>query len=174
MSKKFLVGIIIFITLSICVWLQINLLNNIPLFGVNANIGLVFVVGIGLLAAKIPGGLTGFAYGFLLDLLYGKSFGLYIAIYSLTGIAAGAMSKGFSKDNKLSMVYMVALFSIVTELVTYLFSVILYGYPIEVSAVSLLLLKETIYNMILARILFSPLTVLAEIINKSKNSYYLL
>ena len=36
------------------------------------------------------------------------------------------------------------------------------------------ILKEAIYNMIIALILFKPLSVLAEIINKSKDSYYLL
>ena len=62
----------------------------------------------------------------------------------------------------------------ITELVTNFVFIILYGYDLEVVAVLKLIIKETIYNMILARLLFKPMTGLGEIINKCKNSYYLL
>lgn len=174
MSKKILVGFIVFILIWITVFAQINFLNSIPLFGVAANIGIVIITGIGLLSDKVPGGLAGAAYGILYDLLFGKCLGIYFAIYTTLGIASGKLSKGFSKENKLSMVYMVALFTIIAELFTYIAFAVIYGYSFEIFSAVWIVIKETIYNMLLAALLFRPLTFVSEIINKSKNSYYLL
>ena len=174
MEKKLLVSLIVFMLICIALWFQINFINIFAFFGATANLGIIIVVGIGLLSGKIPGALTGAAYGFLTDVLFGKSIGIYFLIYTLLGFTSGEMSRGFSKDNKLSMVYMVALFTVITELVTNFVFIILYGYDLEVVAVLKLIIKETIYNMILARLLFKPMTGLGEIINKCKNSYYLL
>lgn len=73
MSKKILVGFIVFILILICIGVQMNFLNYIPLFGVSANIGIIFITGIGLLTGKLPGALTGAIYGLLIDILYGKA-----------------------------------------------------------------------------------------------------
>jgi hypothetical protein len=69
---------------------------------------------------------------------------------------------------------MVALSTIVTELVTYAVSIFLYGYSFEIVAPIFIVVKETIYNMILARLLYDVFAGISEIINKCKNSYYLL
>lgn len=174
MSKKILVGFIVFILIYICIYLQINFLNYIQLFGVSANIGIIFVTGIGILSGKVPGGITGATYGILLDLLYGKSFGVYFMIYMALGIASGVLSKGFSKENKLSVIYMSAIFTVIVEALTYFCFIIIYRYTFEFSAMINIILKETIYNIFIAAILFKPLTLIGEIINKSKKSYYLL
>ena len=174
MSKKILVGLIIFILIWISIWVQINFLNSLPLFGVVANIGIVITVGIGLLSDKIPGGMTGATYGLLYDLLFGKSFGIYFLIYTMLGIASGTLSKGFSKDYKMSMVYMVALFTAIAEIITYFLGILVYDYSFEFLTMFFIVIIETIYNMILAGLLFKPLKGIGEIINKCKNSYYLL
>ena len=87
MSKKILVGFIVFLFLWLAIILQINFLNQIPLFGVTANIGIVIIVGIGLLADRIPGLLVGGTYGLMIDTLFGKSIGIYFAIYALLGFS---------------------------------------------------------------------------------------
>lgn len=58
MSKKILISFMGIILIWISAWVQANLLNNILLFGVAANIGVVITVGIGLLSDKIPGAIT--------------------------------------------------------------------------------------------------------------------
>lgn len=174
MEKKILIGIIVFILIWICLGLQVTFFNEIKLFGTAANIGIVLVVGIGLSSGRLPGILTGGVYGALADIMYGKTFGVYFLMYMLVGFASGEFSKGFSKENKLSMVYMVAALTAIMEILVYLIFILIYGYEFEPLSAFCIILKETLYNMILARILFKPLSGLGEIINKSKNSYYLL
>lgn len=174
MSRKILVGFIIFLLIWVCLFSQINFFNRIPLWGTAANIGLVFIVGIGLLSGKLPGSLVGGAYGILLDILFGKSIGTYFCLYAIAGFSSGIFSKNVSKDNKLTFVYMTAAFTVAVELLTYLIFVVLYGYSFEIFPVIGMIVKETIYNMFLARILFKFLVGIGEMINRSKNSYYLL
>lgn len=174
MEKKIVIGAIIFALIWICLGLQVTLFEEIKLFGVAANLGIVLVVGIGLSSGIIPGALTGCVYGALTDILYGKTFGIYLIAFMIAGLASGEFSKGFSKENKLSMVYMVAVLTVIMELFIYFIFVLIYNYSFEFLPAIFTVIKETLYNMLLARIFFKPLSDLGEIINKSKNSYYLL
>ncbi len=174
MDKKVIVGIMCFILIWLSYLLQINFLNEFELFGVRPNIAIVVTTGIALLSGKIPGMLVGISYGLIYDVMFGKSIGLYILLYGLLGFLLGRYSNGFSKDNKLAVVYMVAVSTLITETINYLVSMILYGYSFELLAPILILIKETIYNMILARLLYGVFSSISEIINKCKNSYYLL
>lgn len=174
MDKKIIVGLMCFILIWVSYFLQINLLNEFLLFGVKPNIAIVVIVGIALLSGKTPGMITGCIYGIFYDVLFGKSLGLYVAIYGLLGYALGSYSNGFSKENKLALVYVVAIATAVAEIITYLLGVILYGYTFEILAPLFIIIKEVVYNMILARLLYNILAWISEIINKCKNSYYLL
>lgn len=173
MEKKLLVSLIVFILICVAIWFQVNFLNIFTFFDTAANLAIVFICGVGLLSGKTPGTLVGAFYGILLDLLFGKSLGVYLLLYGLLGFASGEMSRGFSKDNRMSILYMVAIFTVVTEIATIVLFALIYNYNLEFFVMKKILL-ETVYNVILARILFKPLTSLSEIVNKCKNSYYLL
>lgn len=174
MERKILVGFILLLCICLCIFLQVNFFPHFLLFGVSANIGLVLIVGVGLLSDKLPGALVGGAYGLLMDILFGKSIGIYFIIYGLAGFASGFFNKNVSKDNKLTFVYMTAIYTALVEMATYIIFMLIYGYSFEIFPAVLMILKEVLYNMFLARILFGFLSWLGEIINKSKNSYYLL
>mgnify|MGYP003294579571 CR=1 FL=1 len=70
--KKFLVGMLVIITIIIAVFFQINILNKITLFGAKANIGIVLIVGIGLMCDKKTGGTVGSIYGLIMDIISRK------------------------------------------------------------------------------------------------------
>ncbi len=174
MDKKIIVGIFSFLLIWFSFLTQINVLNEFELFGAKPNIAIVVIVGIALLSGKIPGMLTGMAYGLIYDVTFGKAMGVYTMIYALAGFLLGRYSNGFSKENRLSVIYMVGIITAMVEVIMYLIFIILYGYTFETFAPLLLIIKEAIYNMILARIIYSLLASFSEIINKCKNSYYLL
>lgn len=174
MSKKLFVGFLVFVFLWICALIQIDFLNQVPLWGMPANIGIVVIVGIGLFADKIPGILVGAGYGLIIDILFGKCLGVYFAIYALLGFLSGILSSKVSKDNRMSFVYMTAMYTAGVELLLYFIFILIYQYPIEIVPFIVRLMKEVIYNMILAGLLFKLVGGISEMINKSKNSYYLL
>lgn len=172
--KKFLVSLIILLTIIISMLIQVNLLNVIPLYGVTANIGIVIVVAMGLMCDKTIGLAIGSIYGLFTDALYGKSIGFYILIYMALGYFCGKIGKGFSKENKTTLTVMIAAATIAFEIVSFTMGTLIYEYDFYIMSFITFIIKETIYNIIIGKILFNVLTLLAEIINKSKDSYYLL
>lgn len=174
MDKKIIVGIFGFLFIWFSFLTQINVLNEFELFGAKSNIAIVVIVGIALLSGKIPGMMVGIAYGLIYDVAFGKALGVYTLIYALIGFCLGRYSNGFSKENRLSVIYMVGIVTALVEAIMYLIFVVLYGYTFEIFAPLLLIAKEAVYNMIIARLIYSLLASFSEIINKCKNSYYLL
>lgn len=156
------------------IWIQFNVLNNIPLFGVKANIGIIFVVAIGILCGEKIGISVGISYGILLDILTGKSLGLYALLFFLVGFFCGKISHGFSKENKSSIIMIVAVATILFEIAAYFMFAICYGYDFSLLKFIVITILEAIYNIFIAWAFFKPLSLLSEIINKGKRSYYLL
>lgn len=70
--KKFLVSMLVIMTIIIAVFFQINILNKITLFGTKANIGIVLIVGLGLMCDKKTGGIIGSIYGLMMDIISRK------------------------------------------------------------------------------------------------------
>ena len=172
--KKFLVGLTVFIIIVLSILIQINLLNIIPLAGVSANIGIILVAGIGLMCGRTFGGSIGAVYGLIIDIIFGKSLGLYLFLYMLTGYACGKIGRGVSRENKTTLVVVIGAVTILFEGLAYICGIIFYNYDFSILPIIGIIIKEVIYNIILTMILFKPITLLAEILNKSKDSYYLL
>ncbi len=172
--KKLLVGLIICIVIWATMLVQVNLLSTITLFGTKACIGIVLITGIGLMCDKTPGSIIGFIFGLLQDILFGKAIGVYALLYMLLGYVTGRLGKGFSKDNKTTLIVMVGISTIVFDILFQILAMIIYKYDLSIINFVSVVLKEAIYNILLVIILFKPLLLLSEIINKSKNSYYLL
>lgn len=172
--RNFWVGVIVFLVIIFCFWFQFNILNFIPLFGVTANMGIVFVVALGILCGKSMGIILGLIYGLLSDILVGKAIGIYMILYLLIGYLSGKISYSFSKENKSSIVMMGALCTLIFEMICYFMLAIFYGYEFEFFTTIWTTILECIYNIFVAWIFFKPLSFLAEIINKGKRSYYLL
>lgn len=120
------------------------------------------------------GGVIGIVYGFLQDILFGKALGVYALLYMLLGFFSGKLGRGFSRDNKTTMLAMVGIGTLVFKIAFFILAKIIYDYDLEIFSFAYEGLKETIYNVLIAIILFKPLSLLSEIINKSKNNYYLL
>lgn len=172
--RKTLTGIIIIFVIEIAIFLQANLLQTIPLNGTSANIGIILVASLGLICGKFVGGITGCIYGILYDISFGRAIGLYAGMYLLVGYFSGMFNKNFSKDNKVSMIFLISIITAVFETVAYIFLIMFRNYDFELQSMIFTIVKELIYNTILILILYKFLIGFGDMINKSKNSYYLL
>ena len=172
--RNFWVGLIVFVVIILCTWLQLNIFNAIPLFGVKANVGIVLVVALGILTGKTVGVTVGIIYGIFFDILNGKSFGMYTLLFFVVGYFCGKINRGFSKENKSSIIMITAITTIIFETICYLMLCIIYRYNFVFLDMVWKIILETIYNVIISSILFKAFVFLSEIINKGKRSYYLL
>lgn len=172
--KKILMTIITFLIICISIWFQVNFLNSIPLSGVIANIGIVLVAGLGLVSGKVIGGIVGGVYGLLIDISFGRSLGVYTALYMLAGIISGFLNSNFSKGNKISMVMIILICTVLFETMAYVVNIVLNGYEFNFKVIFTKLILESAYNMLLTIIFFKPIAFLGDLLNRCKNSYYLL
>lgn len=172
--KRVLLGFVTFLVICIAILLQINVLNEIPLAGVVANLGIVLIAGLGLVSGKLIGGIAGFIYGALVDTMFQRTIGIYILFYTLTGIVSGFLNHKFSKENKMSMVMLILIVTAVFETGTYFSNILLHRYEFELIPFILVIVLESAYNVLLTIILFKPIAFLGDLLNRCKNSYYLL
>lgn len=172
--RNFWVGLICFFIIILAIYLQLNLFNTLPLFGTKANFGIVLVSAISIFCGYKIGVSFGITYGLISDVMFGKSFGMYILLYFAMGFLVGKINNGFSRDNKSSLLMIVILSTIVFEIVQAILYAICYKYDFALFRFIHVIIFESIYNIILASIIFKPLRSWCEIINKGKSSYYLL
>lgn len=165
---------IVFVVMVIIILLQMNLFNTLTLVGTTANLGVVLISSIGLMTGKERGAAIGGVYGLMLDMLEGKLIGLYLLGYLLLGYVCGRVSSSFSKDNRTTAVAFVGLGSVAFEAFIYLASMVLMKYAFSPITFAMELGKEAVYNMFLAIISFKFLLGLSDMINRTKNNYYLL
>jgi len=172
--KKVLMTFVTFLVICVTIWLQINFLDSIPLAGVTANIGIVLIAGLGLVSGKIIGGVTGIIYGLLIDVAIYRTFGVYTLLYASAGMISGFLNNSFSKENKISMVMLILFVTIAFETLVYILHLLLNHFEFQFSVLLMVLILESAYNMLLTILLFKPITFLGDILNRCKNSYYLL
>lgn len=150
---------ICFILIFIIIYLlQANLFSWFNLAGVKPNLFIILVLTIGLFAGKPIGITFGIVFGFILDLLTGKSIGISTTMLGIIGFIGGYLSKNFSKDSRITMITMIATTTFIYEI-----GIILLNFFINKTEIGILyliktLIIETIYNSIITIIIY-PLII---------------
>ena len=170
--KEFWTGVILFFVIICSLWLQLNLFNIVPLFGIKANIGIVLVVALSILCGLRIGISVGIVYGLLLDCLLEKSVGIFTLLFFLVGFFCGKASNRFSKENKTSIILITAGTTIIFEILSYMFFVVNYKYDIDIFHIIKTIIIEVIYNVIISMLCFRAFTWLADGLNRENKSYY--
>lgn len=96
----------------------------------------------------------GITFGIFIDIWIGKILGLTSIALALIGIISGLLDKTFSKDNRLIVLLMGTICTIIYEIVLYFMQYIVIGINIEILQFIKILLIEVIYNIIIIIILY--------------------
>jgi rod shape-determining protein MreD len=73
------------------VFIQIGVVSEVPVFGVNVDLSPLLVAFVGLLCGSTLGAVTGFAVGLLVDLALVQTLGVTSLIFTLVGYWAGRL-----------------------------------------------------------------------------------
>ncbi len=115
---------------------------------------IILVLFIGLFYSRIAGIAYGIFFGVLLDFFIGRKIGLSGIFLGIIGFIGGVFDKNFSKENKLTIIMMVTICTIIYELSLYLIGGIFYKYSFEIISFVKILLIECLYNIIMTIILY--------------------
>lgn len=152
--KKTLVIIALFITFLITYFLQSNFFSWFTIAGIMPNLFVILQLFISLFVGIKFGISYGVFFGIFLDMVIGKSFGIYTIMLTSVAILGGYFDKNFSKDSRLTIMLMVMVSTFIFELGSYILNIIVQGINIEVLYFIRTVLIEIIYNAIITIIIY--------------------
>lgn len=154
--KKFGIIIGLILVFFLIYYLQVNIFSSFTIAGIKPNLFIIYILFIGLYANQILGITFGVVFGLILDLIYGRTIGITAVMLCIIGYLGSYFDKNFSKENKLTIIFMVAGATLIYELGLYFMNSIILEYEREYLYFLKIVVVEIIYNILLS-IIFYPL-----------------
>ena len=152
--KKFLINIALILIGFIIYFLQANFFSWFTIFGIKPNLFIIYILFIGLFGNRGMGIIYGSITGIFLDLLFEEKIGVNLIALSLIGIIATIFDKNFSKDSRITIMFMVFGTTIIFEIISYFTRYILYSINVEVLNFIKILLVEIVYNILITIVVY--------------------
>jgi len=170
--KKFLILLITLIAVVATIVFQTVFINEIPLFGVIANIGIVFISTIALTNDEKTGAIIGVLYGLFSDVMFGRTFGIYTIAYFILGYTIGYLKGRISLENRLTAIIVVAISTILFEAFFMIIGIVLYKYSnVQIGKFIKIIICETLYNLFLTFVFYYPFSWIGNLLNDTKKRY---
>lgn len=152
--KRFIINILLILAFIIIYFLHSNLFTWFKIAGVMPNIFVILVLFIGLYANKYMGVVYGIIFGLLIDFFIGKKIGVTAIMLGIVGTIGVLFDKNFSKDNRITLIIMVTIATIIFEIGENLIYYFVMREAIDILPFIEILLIECLYNAILTIILY--------------------
>ena len=152
--RKAIINIALIIATLIIYYMQSNFFTWFNIAGVMPNLFVILVLFIGLFASRTMGTVYGIAIGLFLDLIFGSKIGIYAGTLGIIGFLAGVFDKNFSKDSRMTIMFMVMGSTIIFETATYILNYIISSTNVEILNYIIILVIEVIYNLLLTIVLY--------------------
>jgi len=152
--KKTFINIAIIISFIFIYLIQANFFTWFKIAGIMPNLLIILMLYIGLFMGRSPAITYGIIFGLLVDIFIGRKLGITSIMLAAIGVIADLFDKNFSKDNRITVMAMVAIITIIYEVGVYIISYAILNINIEISAFIKILLVEAIYNVILTIIIY--------------------
>lgn len=152
--KKILINIAIIISFVFIYLLQANLFTWFKIAGVMPNLLVILMLYIGLFMGRNSSIAYGAIFGILVDIFISRKLGITSIMLIIIGIIADLFDKNFSKDNRITVMAMVAIITIIYEIGSYMLNYTFLNINVEILSFGKILLIETLYNIILTIIIY--------------------
>jgi rod shape-determining protein MreD len=152
--KKFIINVLLILAFIIIYFLHSNLFVWFRIAGVMPNLFVILVLFIGLYANKYMGVIYGVIFGLLLDLFVSKKIGVTAIMLGAVGFTGMMFDKNFSKENRITLIVMVMISTVIFELGEYIINYFVIKSTIEIIPFIQILLVECLYNAIITIILY--------------------
>ncbi len=152
--KKFLINLILIVIGFVIYFLQSNFFSWFSISGVKPNLFIVYILFIGLFGNKSMGIIYGAGVGIFLDLIFKEKVGQNLLGLALIGVIATIFDKNFSKDSRITMMFMVFGSTVIFEVVAYFINYIIYSINLELVNFIKILVIEVVYNILITIIIY--------------------
>lgn len=152
--KKFIICSVLILTSFVAYFLQSNFFNWFNIAGVMPNLFVILVLFIGLFGNKSMGTIFGIGIGLILDYLFKSKVGIYALSLGMIGFLATIFDKNFSKDSRMTIMFMVLGSTVLFEIVVYFLNYIVFSTNVEILGFLKILLVEVIFNIFITIIVY--------------------
>ena len=152
--KKAGIIFILIITFFIVFFLQTNIFQTFNIAGIMPNLFIIFILFIGLYSNTVMGVSFGIICGLIIDFIYSKNIGITAIMLCIIGYLGAYFDRNFSKDNKLTIIIIEALATIIYEVGYYALNVIILQFDAEIMSFIKILLVELLYNTLITILIY--------------------
>ena len=152
--KKFFINLALIVSGFVIYFLQSNFFSWFTIAGVKPNIFVIYVLFIGLFGNRSMGIVYGSVVGIFLDLIYKEKIGANLFGLVLIGIIATLFDKNFSKDSRITIMFMVLGSTVIFEVVSYFINFVMCSVNVEILNFIKILLIEVVYNILITIIIY--------------------
>lgn len=165
--KKFAIVISLIISFFIIYFLQVNVFSNFTIAGISPNIFVIYILFIGLYANQALGITLGVLFGLVIDLIFGKTIGITAVMLCVIGYLGSYFDKNFSKENRLTIIFMIVGATFIYELGAYFLSSLILEFDREYLYFFKILVVEILYNVLLTIILYPAIQKAGYLIDRN-------
>ena len=165
--RKFSIIVILILVFFLIYFLQVNIFGTFTIAGIKPNLFVIYILFIGLFANHVTGISFGVICGLVIDLLYSKTIGISAIMLCAIGYLGAYFDKNFSKENKLTIIFMVIGATAIYEFGTYFLRSIILEFEREYLYFLKIVLIEILYNVLLSIILYPLIQKLGYIIDRN-------
>ncbi len=165
--RKFSIIIVLILAFFIIYFLQENVFNAFTISGIKPNLFIIYILFIGLFANQFVGISFGVVCGLVLDLLYGKTIGVSAIMLCAIGYLGSYFDKNFSKENKITIIFMVVGATIIFEFGSYFINSLVLDFEREYWSFIKIIFVEIIYNTLLSIILYPMIQKLGYLVDRN-------
>lgn len=152
--KKFIIHIVLILASFVVYFLQSNFFNWFTIAGVMPNLFVILILFIGLFGSRSMGAFYGIGIGLFLDYAFQSKVGVYAVSLGLIGFLSTIFDRNFSKDSRMTIMFMVLGATILFEVIVYLLKYIVFATNIEILGFIKILVIEVIYNLFITIIIY--------------------
>ncbi len=152
--KKVVINLILVIIAYIIFFLQSNFFSWFNIAGIKPNLFIIYILFIGLFGNRVIGVTYGIIIGAVLDIIFNEKVGANLIGLSIIGIIATVFNKNFSKDSRITIMFMVFGSTVLFEVTSYFINYILFSINIELVSFIKILVIEVIYNILITIIIY--------------------
>ena len=165
--KKILTIVGLLVVFLLIYFLQVNIFASYTIAGVKPNLFVIYVLFIGLFANQGLGISMGIIFGLILDCLYSKAIGISAVMFCIIGYLGAYFDKNFSKENKLTIIFIVAGSTLIYELGIYFLNSIILVFEREMICFIKIILIEILYTVFLSIILYPLIQKIGYVIDRN-------
>lgn len=118
------------------------------------NLFVALIMLISLFMKKKSGFIFGVLFGLLLDLFVGIRIGINAISLGIVGLLTEILDKNFSKDNRITVMFLISVLTIIAEVIVYILQVLFLDANIQIYEFIKIIMIEVLYNAMLMALFY--------------------